>query len=139
MKKIILFLMMSIISVNSFAGFYDSDYFEPIILGGTLATVGYVTSKDNQAMMAGVGFGAGLLIGFGLNSYYRSKIDAVNNAEIAEKEAIIDQKKAKYAHRANSGDLGLMYSLQTQMIEDGQATPDGKYISPGFKTKIEEP
>lgn len=139
MKKILAMILSMCISFSASAGFYESDYFEPILLGSTLAVAGYVSSSDNQAMMAGVGAGVGFLLGFGLNSYYRKKIDAVNLSEIAEKQALVDQKIAKQAQRANSGDMSKSYSIQTQLLEDGQMTPNNEYISPTYKTILKEP
>jgi hypothetical protein len=139
MKKLIGIFLAMTISFSASAGFYESDYFEPVIFGTTLAVAGYATSKTNQAMMAGVGAGVGFLLGFGLNSYYRKKIDAVNLSEIADKQALVDQKIAQQAQRANNGDLGQQYSIQTQLLEDGQMTPNNEYISPTYKTILKEP
>jgi hypothetical protein len=139
MKKILAILLAMSISFSASAGFYESDYFEPIILGTTFAAAGYVASSENQALIAGIGAGVGFILGFGLNSYYRKKIDAVNLAEIAEKQALVDRKMAKQAQRANSGDMSQSYSIHTQLLEDGQMTPNNEYISPTYKTILKEP
>lgn len=143
MKKYLLtfILSISIFGFNSKAeaGFYSSSYFEPVmgcVIGGA---AGYATSTENQAMNAGLYCAGGIVLGMVLNSYYRSKVDAVYEREIAEREMIVKQKVVKQANRANLGLTDQYYSIEAEQIEESQQLEDGSIISPTKRVLLKAP
>ena len=74
-----------------------------------------------------------------LNSYYRSKVDAVYEREIAEREMIIKQKVVKQANRANLGLTDQYYSIEAEQIEESQQLEDGSIMSPTKRILLKAP
>lgn len=138
MKKIILLFL--IIAQTAQAGFYDSDYFEPVMGCSLGAVAGYVTAKAGQEpLTAGIYCAAGALGGILLNNYYRKKVDKVMENKLKDREAKVRAFVIKEARRAQNGDTTKPYSLMVEQVEDGQETPSGDYISPTYRLKLEGP
>lgn len=70
MKKIIAIMILSL-SIN--AGFYTSEYFEPVAGCGVGGAVGYMAGGDNQMKNAALFCAGGALIMYGIYSYYDNK------------------------------------------------------------------
>lgn len=133
----ILFLGISPNKAN--AGFYTSGYFEPV-MGATLgAAAGYLSSKDNQAMNAAIYGAGGLLLGYALNSYYRSKVDAVYENEIYVRKTIIKEKQVARANKANLGLTDQYYSIEATQVEEGQTLSDGSIQSDTIRVMLKAP
>lgn len=120
------------------AGFYESGYFEPTLGCAIGAAVGYTSSDTNQGLNAGIYCAGGILLGVLANSYYRKKVDAVHERELAEKETKILRKKVQLANRANIGDTSIFYGLQGEQLEEAKEV-GGQIISPAKRVLLEAP
>lgn len=138
MKKILLVILF--LSTNVHAGFYESDYFEPVTLCAVGGVVGFVSASDgDEPLTAGIYCAGGALTGWLLNMYQRKKIDRVNEDEISILKKEVDKKVAEQARRAAQGDTQSPYTIRAKQINEGEKQPDGTYISPTERIIIMEP
>lgn len=132
-------LMLLNLPLTAKAGFYDSDYFEPTLGCAIGGAVGYSSTKTDQALNAGLYCLGGIALGLIVNSYYRKKVDAVHERELAERSARILRKKVELANSATLGDTNRPYAIEAEQIEDAQQMPDGTVIAPSRRTILETP
>lgn len=70
MKKLLTLIILSL-TVN--AGFYTSEYFEPVAGCGIGGAVGYLAGGEDQMRNAAIYCAGGALIAYGIYSYYDNK------------------------------------------------------------------
>lgn len=123
--KTLLILMMSFMSANSNAGFYDEDYFEPLVLGGFLAYGAYeVSSGGNEIAYAFVAFGLGYMIASESNEYFKYKVNRHYMSKLEDKKAKNAEYKQFFIDKATNGDTDILYGIMTTKETDTQKVND---------------
>lgn len=140
MKKYILSIFIMLMSVNSYAGFYDSEYFEPTILcvAGGYAMYSGAPSGD-EATQGAIGCAVGAVLGVMVNKYYKKKVYAVHENKINDLKGEIQKRVVKQAQRAYNGDTKEYFSLESEQIIEPQELPGGEILSPTKRIILKSP
>lgn len=142
MKRIILTLVMAMsltFAPQAKAGVTDSSWFEPTILCVGAGAAGYAgASKGQEAMTAGLGCAAGALIGWLINSHYRSKYSNVYEEEINDLRKSQREMEILMATKASKGEED-NFSIRIQEVVPGKKLPDGSVMAPTFREKLVVP
>lgn len=142
MKKIIMTLTLSlglIFSPTAQAGITDSGWFEPTILCVAGGAAGYGSaSKGNEVNTAAIGCAAGALIGWLINSHYRSKYSNVYEQEIQDLRKSQREMEIMQAQKASRGEDD-MYSIKIQEVVPGKKLPDGSVLAPTIRDRLVVP
>ena len=139
MKKIILSLIILMsTTTQSFAGFYDSGWFEPTMLCAVGAGVG-ISGTDGDGTRAATYCAGGAVLGLILNHYYRKKVDIVRENRLTELKGEVKRRVVRQAEKANMGVVDDFYALEAEQVEEAQEMPDGSVYSPTKKIILKKP
>lgn len=138
--KYILVLLISAFSINSYAGFYDSEYFEPTVL---CAVGGYAmysgAAEGDEATQGAMGCAVGAILGVVVNKYYKKKIYTVHENRINGLKDRVNEKVVKQAQKAYSGQTDEYYSIEAEQIIKSQELPGGEVLSPTKRIILKAP
>lgn len=138
--KYLMILFLATFSLNSKAGFYDSEYFEPTVLcvvGGAALYTG--APEGDEAVQGAIGCAAGAIVGVIVNKYYKKKVFAVHENKINELKRIVNQKVVRQAQKAYTGQTDEWYSLEAEQIIKAQELPNGEILSPTKRIILKSP
>ena len=138
--KYFLILALTLISFQSKAGFYDSEYFEPTVLcvvGGGVLYSG--APEGDEAVQGAIGCAAGAIVGIIVNKYYKKKVYANHENKINGLKNQVNRKVVKQAQRAYTGQNGKYYSIEADQIIKSQELPTGEILSPTKRIILKAP
>jgi hypothetical protein len=129
MKKLLIVIMLTLNTAN--AGWYDSDYFEPVLVGGVAGVYGFTQADSGDELLMGtLYFAGGYFVTLMINDYARTKVDNHMDRKIKVFDTEIRNIDIKYAEKAYNKESGVYYTNEVESIEDGQQTGSGGYVSP---------
>lgn len=136
MKKIVMFLIITILPLSSFAGWSDSFWFEPSLLCVAGAGGGYSTApKGQESTNAAIGCAVGGLVGYLMNDHYKEKFTKNSQKEIDDLNKVILEIQAQQAQKVLKGEDESV-GLRVRQIVPGQRLPDGSVTAPTIREKL---
>jgi hypothetical protein len=140
MKKFlsIMLVLSMVIPVNAHAwSIFDSEWFEPTLFCLGAGAAGYTSAKKGDEVNQGALFCAGgALIGWLINSRYKSKYGAVYQEEIKDLRRDIQEMQIMQAQKAAKVEEDTTGSVKIQEYVPGKRLEDGSVLYPTLRDRL---
>jgi len=136
MKKLLTLTFAILFSTSSYAGFMDSDYFVPTVVGSVAAGYCYTQADEgDEATQAGMCGAAGFALTYAVQWGFQKRNNTQSEAIITDLEKDIQKLKVMQANQASSGE-DTSFSLKVREYMPGRKNSDGSIDSPYWRERL---